>query len=56
MENLSPGARFTTPEGKGPVAIRMNGMAKGMIWVNGQSIGRHRMRFVSLLGQPTQSE
>ncbi|KAJ1398976.1 Glycoside hydrolase, family 35 [Sesbania bispinosa] len=48
--------RFTTPEGKGPVAIRMTGMAKGMIWVNGQSIGRHWMSFVSPLGQPTQSE
>ncbi|KAJ1411692.1 Glycoside hydrolase, family 35 [Sesbania bispinosa] len=48
--------RFTTPEGKGPVAIRMTGMSKGMIWVNGQSIGRHWMSFVSPLGQPTQSE
>ncbi|GAU33634.1 hypothetical protein TSUD_310420 [Trifolium subterraneum] len=48
--------RFTTPEGRGPVAIRMTGMGKGMIWVNGQSIGRHWMTFLSPLGQPTQSE
>jgi len=34
----------------------MTGMGKGMIWVNGQSIGRHWMSFVSHLGQPTQSE
>ena len=48
--------RFTTPEGRGPVAIRMTGMGKGMIWVNGKSIGRHWMTFLSPLGQPTQSE
>lgn len=48
--------RFTTPEGKGPVAIRMTGMGKGMIWVNGKSIGRHWVSFVSPLGQPTQAE
>ncbi|KAL5066527.1 hypothetical protein RYX36_028264 [Vicia faba] len=48
--------RFITPEGKGPVVIRMTGMGKGMIWVNGQSIGRHWMTFLSPLGKPTQSE
>lgn len=48
--------KFGTPEGRDPVAIRMNGMGKGMIWVNGQSIGRHWMSYLSPLGQPTQSE
>nr|KYP44066.1 Beta-galactosidase 13 [Cajanus cajan] len=48
--------RFATPEGNGPVAIRMTGMGKGLIWVNGQNIGRHWMTFLSPLGQPTQSE
>ena len=48
--------RFATPEGKSPVAIRMTGMGKGMIWVNGKSIGRHWMSFLSPLGIPTQSE
>ncbi|KAI5402303.1 beta-galactosidase 13 [Lathyrus oleraceus] len=48
--------RFVTPEGNGPVVIRMTGMGKGMIWVNGKSIGRHWMTFLSPLGKPTQSE
>ncbi|CAL0326899.1 unnamed protein product [Lupinus luteus] len=48
--------RFSTPEGRDPVAIRMNGMGKGMIWVNGKSLGRHWMNFLSPLGKPTQSE
>ncbi|KAL2346041.1 hypothetical protein Fmac_000041 [Flemingia macrophylla] len=48
--------RFTTPGGTGPVAIRMTGMGKGLIWVNGQNIGRHWMSYLSPLGTPTQSE
>ncbi|KAF7841215.1 beta-galactosidase 13-like [Senna tora] len=47
---------FATPEGRGPVAIRMTGMGKGQIWVNGKSIGRHWMSYLSRLKQPTQSE
>ncbi|KAJ1393753.1 Glycoside hydrolase, family 35 [Sesbania bispinosa] len=47
---------FATPEGREPVAVHMNGMAKGMIWVNGRSIGRHWMSYLSPLGKPTQSE
>ncbi|XP_047173043.1 beta-galactosidase 11-like, partial [Vigna umbellata] len=47
---------FTTPEGRDPVAIKMTGMGKGMIWINGKSIGRHWMSFLSPLGSPTQSE
>ncbi|KAL5129884.1 Beta-galactosidase 13 [Glycine soja] len=47
---------FETPEGTDPVAIRMTGMGKGMIWINGKSIGRHWMSYLSPLGMPTQSE
>ncbi|XP_019454229.1 PREDICTED: beta-galactosidase 13-like [Lupinus angustifolius] len=47
---------FGTPEGRDPVAIKMDGMGKGMIWVNGLSIGRHWMSYLSPLGQPTQSD
>ncbi|KAI4350273.1 hypothetical protein L6164_004744 [Bauhinia variegata] len=47
---------FLAPEGDGPVAIRMTGMGKGMIWVNGENIGRHWMSFLSPLNMPSQSE
>ncbi|KAK7258025.1 hypothetical protein RIF29_32405 [Crotalaria pallida] len=47
---------FATPEGKDPVSIKMNGMGKGMVWVNGQSIGRHWMNYLSPLGKPTQED
>ncbi|CAI8616832.1 unnamed protein product [Vicia faba] len=47
---------FATPEGKCPIAIRMTGMGKGMIWVNGESLGRHWLSYLSPLGKPTQSE
>ncbi|XP_028765659.1 beta-galactosidase 13-like [Neltuma alba] len=49
-------ARFATPEGRDPVAIRMTGMGKGQIWINGKSIGRHWMSYLSPLRQPSQSE
>lgn len=47
---------FDAPEGNNPVALRMNNMAKGMVWVNGRSIGRYWVSFLSPLGQPSQSE
>ncbi|KAJ6368825.1 hypothetical protein OIU78_001240 [Salix suchowensis] len=47
---------FDAPEGKSPVSIRMTGMKKGMVWINGRSIGRYWMTFISPLGEPTQSE
>ncbi|KAJ7978616.1 Beta-galactosidase [Quillaja saponaria] len=49
-------SKFNAPEGREPVAIRMAGMGKGMIWVNGRNIGRHWMSYLSPIGQPTQSE
>ncbi|CAI0445309.1 unnamed protein product [Linum tenue] len=44
------------PEGRNPVAVRMKGMGKGMVWINGNNIGRYWMSYLSPLGQPTQSE
>ncbi|KAG7544451.1 Glycoside hydrolase 35 catalytic domain [Arabidopsis suecica] len=47
---------FETPEGENAVAIRMKGMGKGLIWVNGIGVGRYWMSFLSPLGEPTQTE
>uniref|UniRef100_A0A1J3G2W1 Beta-galactosidase n=1 Tax=Noccaea caerulescens TaxID=107243 RepID=A0A1J3G2W1_NOCCA len=32
---------FDTPEGNEPLALDMNTMGKGQVWVNGHNIGRH---------------
>ncbi|KAK7307507.1 hypothetical protein VNO77_40637 [Canavalia gladiata] len=32
---------FNAPEGNEPLALDMEGMGKGQIWINGQSIGRY---------------
>ncbi|XP_004146490.1 beta-galactosidase 3 [Cucumis sativus] len=34
-------AYFDAPEGEEPLALDMEGMGKGQIWINGQSIGRY---------------
>ncbi|XVF45535.1 hypothetical protein PTKIN_Ptkin02bG0214000 [Pterospermum kingtungense] len=47
---------FDAPEGTNPITIRMTGMGKGMVWINGRSIGRYWMSYLSPLLQPTQSE
>ncbi|MED6124886.1 beta-galactosidase [Stylosanthes scabra] len=48
--------KFMSPEGREPVAIRMTGMKKGMMWVNGKGIGRHWVDFkVNGTEEPTQS-
>ncbi|KAG9442709.1 hypothetical protein H6P81_018563 [Aristolochia fimbriata] len=47
---------FNAPPGNDPVALDMSGMAKGMIWVNGISIGRYWVSFLSPIGKPSQSE
>ncbi|KAJ8572203.1 hypothetical protein K7X08_008714 [Anisodus acutangulus] len=47
---------FDAPEGTDPVALKMDHMQKGMMWVNGKSLGRYWVSFLSPLGQPTQSE
>ncbi|XP_021900379.1 beta-galactosidase 13-like [Carica papaya] len=47
---------FDAPESDNPVVVRMDTMGKGMIWVNGNNIGRFWTAFKSPLGQPSQSE
>ncbi|CAH2051537.1 unnamed protein product [Thlaspi arvense] len=47
---------FDAPESQSAAAIRMNGMGKGLIWVNGEGVGRYWMSFLSPLGKPTQIE
>ncbi|CAN4107357.1 unnamed protein product [Withania somnifera] len=47
---------FDAPEGTDPVALKMEQMQKGMIWVNGKSLGRYWVSFLSPLGHPTQAE
>lgn len=47
---------FDAPESLSPAAIRMNGMGKGLIWVNGEGVGRYWMSFLSPLNQSTQIE
>ncbi|KAK9690766.1 hypothetical protein RND81_09G152900 [Saponaria officinalis] len=49
-------AYFDEPEGQEPVAIRVVNMTKGMIWVNGESIGRYWSSFLTLRQAPSQSE
>ncbi|KAF8033180.1 hypothetical protein BT93_D1935 [Corymbia citriodora subsp. variegata] len=47
---------FDAPEGDQPVAIHLPQMTKGMVWVNGKSIGRYWYTYLSPLGQPSQLE
>ncbi|XP_057517920.1 beta-galactosidase 13-like isoform X2 [Amaranthus tricolor] len=47
---------FDAPEGDDPVAIRMANMCKGMVWVNGRSIGRYWSSFLSVKKEPSQKE
>ncbi|KAA8523243.1 hypothetical protein F0562_009666 [Nyssa sinensis] len=32
---------FNAPEGNDPLALDMNSMGKGLVWINGENIGRH---------------
>lgn len=47
---------FDAPESESAAAIRMSGMGKGLIWVNGEGVGRYWMSFLNPLGQSTQIE
>lgn len=38
-------AHFDAPEGDEPLALDLQSMGKGQVWVNGQSIGRYWMTF-----------
>ncbi|PPD87890.1 hypothetical protein GOBAR_DD15162 [Gossypium barbadense] len=42
--------------GDNPVAVKMTGMGKGMVYINGRNIGRYWMSYLSPLKRPTQSE
>lgn len=49
-------AYFDAPEGNNPVAITMDSMQKGLIWINGNSIGRYWTSLFTPLGRPSQTE
>ncbi|KAK4602645.1 hypothetical protein RGQ29_011601 [Quercus rubra] len=38
---------FSAPGGNDPLALDMNTMGKGQIWINGQSIGRHWPAYIA---------
>ncbi|KAH9757093.1 Beta-galactosidase 16 [Citrus sinensis] len=46
---------FDAPTGSDPVAINLISMGKGEAWVNGQSIGRYWVSFLTPQGTPSQS-
>ncbi|WZY79690.1 hypothetical protein YC2023_026074 [Brassica napus] len=46
---------FDEPNGDGPVGLNMGSMGKGEVWVNGQSIGRYWVSFLTPSGHPSQS-
>ena len=46
---------FDEPSGHGPVGLNMGSMGKGEVWVNGQSIGRYWVSFLTPSGHPSQS-
>ncbi|KAF8089506.1 hypothetical protein N665_0503s0006 [Sinapis alba] len=46
---------FDEPKGDGPVGLNMGSMGKGEVWVNGESIGRYWVSFLTPSGHPSQS-
>ncbi|KAF2599932.1 hypothetical protein F2Q68_00012540 [Brassica cretica] len=46
---------FDEPNGDGPVGLNMGSMGKGEVWVNGESIGRYWVSFLTPAGHPSQS-
>lgn len=47
---------FDAPDGDDPIALRMTGMQKGVIWVNGINLGRYWVSYLSAIDKPTQEE
>lgn len=45
---------FDSPPGRDPVALNMTTMGKGMVWINGESIGRYWVSDLNPLGKPSQ--
>ncbi|XP_057985240.1 beta-galactosidase 6 isoform X1 [Hevea brasiliensis] len=46
---------FEAPEGNDPVILNLTTMGKGQAWVNGQSIGRYWISFLTSKGHPSQT-
>ncbi|XP_010521259.1 PREDICTED: beta-galactosidase 6 [Tarenaya hassleriana] len=46
---------FETPKGDDPLVLNVGTMGKGEVWVNGQSIGRYWVSFLTRAGRPSQS-
>ncbi|XVF39293.1 hypothetical protein PTKIN_Ptkin01aG0023100 [Pterospermum kingtungense] len=46
---------FDAPAGKEPVALNLESMGKGEAWINGQSIGRYWVSFLTPQGRPSQT-
>ncbi|KAF5467938.1 hypothetical protein F2P56_012142 [Juglans regia] len=46
---------FDAPAGEEPVALNLGSMGKGEAWVNGQSIGRYWVSFLTSKGSPSQT-
>ncbi|XP_048492479.1 beta-galactosidase 14 [Beta vulgaris subsp. vulgaris] len=49
-------AYFDEPDGDGPLSLRMLNMTKGMMWINGQSLGRYWSSYLSVIEEPSQDE
>ncbi|CAL9084073.1 unnamed protein product, partial [Musa textilis] len=46
---------FDAPSGNDPVALDLTSLSKGMVWINGESIGRYWVSHLSPLQKPSQS-
>lgn len=46
---------FDAPEGDDPLALNLGSMGKGEAWINGQSIGRYWVSFLTADGYPSQT-
>lgn len=40
-------ATFNAPAGNAPLALDMNSMGKGQIWINGENLGRHWPAYIA---------
>ncbi|XP_068653688.1 beta-galactosidase 6-like [Aristolochia californica] len=48
-------AKFDTPQGNDSIALDLSSMGKGEAWVNGNSIGRYWVSFLTPKGVPSQT-
>ncbi|KAK4481313.1 hypothetical protein RD792_012198 [Penstemon davidsonii] len=49
-------SKFDAPEGSDPVVLNLRSMGKGQAWINGNSIGRYWISFLTSAGTPSQTE